>query len=315
MQHTDLRQSLLRPAGVILLAVAPSGDPVWLAGNCPRVQGWSAYRSVPHLCPAGRHRGGHTATGTGRDRRIRHGAPFQTEVNHHDAAGHPLRHPPCRRAGRRRARRGQRPDVPAATDRRSVHRQQPAHNVHEPAGEVLWSTYPGPVRTTGTAPVAPLRQGNTEVLAHTITKRIGCDVYGRPADPYPASYDQTVARNVAEEQADARPAIAHPLPEVGRYDTVMLGSPVWNVQAPMIMSTFIDAADLTGTRVLPFGTTPSAASAVPRTTTATRLPARRSVPVRPCAGKPSLTPGRTSTDGCAPAAAPLNRQPHPAPGY
>jgi FMN-dependent NADH-azoreductase len=38
------------------------------------------------------------------------------------------------------------------------------------------------------------------------------------------------------------------------YDTVLIGSPVWNVRAPMIMSTFIDNVDLNGKTVLPFVT-------------------------------------------------------------
>lgn len=97
--------------------------------------------------------------------------------------------------------------------------------------------------------------GNTEVLAKMIERRIDCDVYRiQPADPYSDSYDKTVARNVEEEQADARPAIANPLPDVSRYDTVLLGSPVWNVRAPMIMSTLIEGIDLEGRTILPFVT-------------------------------------------------------------
>ena len=61
-------------------------------------------------------------------------------------------------------------------------------------------------------------------------------------------------RNVQEQQADARPEIAGSLPDLAGYDTVMLGSGVWNVQAPMIMHTFVDSADLAGRTVLPFVT-------------------------------------------------------------
>src|SRR6266542_4000076 len=66
------------------------------------------------------------------------------------------------------------------------------------------------------------------------------------ADPYPDDYDPTVERNVREQQADARPAIANPLTSIERYDTVLLGSPIWNVRAPMIMSTFTESLDFTG---------------------------------------------------------------------
>src|SRR5699024_6920712 len=66
--------------------------------------------------------------------------------------------------------------------------------------------------------------------------------------------DATVERNVKEQDDDARPAIAGQLPDASAYSTVLLGSPVWNVRAPMIMSTFIGGVDLAGKTVLPFVT-------------------------------------------------------------
>lgn len=100
-----------------------------------------------------------------------------------------------------------------------------------------------------------LEVGNTEVLAGMISRRIGCDVYRiEPVDPYPEDYLATVARNVREQVADARPAIANPLASIEPYDTVLLGSPIWNVRAPMIMSTFVEGFDFTGKAVFPFTT-------------------------------------------------------------
>src|SRR6266545_3236438 len=100
-----------------------------------------------------------------------------------------------------------------------------------------------------------LEVGNTEVLAGMISQRIKCDVHRIEAvDPYPNDYDQTVARNVREQEANARPAIANPLAAIDSYDTVLLGSPIWNVRAPMIMSTFVEGFDFTGKTVIPFVT-------------------------------------------------------------
>ena len=100
-----------------------------------------------------------------------------------------------------------------------------------------------------------LEVGNTQLVAEMISGLIDCDVYRiEAADPYSENYDDTVARNVAEQDADARPAIAGPLPAVEQYDTVLLGSPIWNVRAPMIMSTFVEGMDLAGKTVLPFTT-------------------------------------------------------------
>lgn len=100
-----------------------------------------------------------------------------------------------------------------------------------------------------------LEAGNTEVLATMIAERIDCDTYEiEAADPYPQEYDPTVERNQREQNGNARPAIANPLPDVSGYDTVLLGSPVWGSRAPMIMSTFIEGTDLTGKTILPFVT-------------------------------------------------------------
>jgi hypothetical protein len=83
----------------------------------------------------------------------------------------------------------------------------------------------------------------------------GQDVYRiEAADPYPTHYDATVECNKREQDQDARPAIAGAIPAMTGYDTVLLGSPIWNVRPPMVMRTFIDAVDLRGKTILPFVT-------------------------------------------------------------
>ncbi|PVE11191.1 flavodoxin [Streptomyces scopuliridis] len=100
-----------------------------------------------------------------------------------------------------------------------------------------------------------LETGNTEVLARMISERIECDVHRVEAvDPYPDDYEETVARNAREQDSDARPAIANLPSSIGRYDTVLLGSPIWNVAVPMIMSTFTERFDFRGKTVFPFTT-------------------------------------------------------------
>jgi flavodoxin len=97
--------------------------------------------------------------------------------------------------------------------------------------------------------------GNTEVLAGMINNLIACDVHRiEAADPYPDDYDETVARNVREQNADARPGIANPLPSIDPYDTVLLASGIWNVRAPLIMTTFCESYDFTGKTIHPVTT-------------------------------------------------------------
>lgn len=70
--------------------------------------------------------------------------------------------------------------------------------------------------------------GNTHVIATMIQAAATVDTYRIEAvDAYPTAYDPTVARNVEEIRANARPAIARPLPDLSGYDTVLLGNPVW----------------------------------------------------------------------------------------
>jgi flavodoxin len=100
-----------------------------------------------------------------------------------------------------------------------------------------------------------LRVGNTEVLAGMIAERLACDVHRiEAADPYSDDYDETVQRNVREQDTDARPGIANRLPSIEHYDTILLASPIWNVRAPMIMTTFAERYDFTGKTVHPVTT-------------------------------------------------------------
>jgi hypothetical protein len=58
----------------------------------------------------------------------------------------------------------------------------------------------------------------------------------------------------SRQNADDRPAIVDPLASIEQYDAVLLGSPIWNVRPPMIMTTFTESYDFTGMTVHPFVT-------------------------------------------------------------
>ena len=100
-----------------------------------------------------------------------------------------------------------------------------------------------------------LTVGNTEVVAGMISAAAEVDVFRiAAAEPYPDDYDATVQRNVREQNSEARPAIAGDLPDLETYDTVLLGSGIWNVRPPMIMRTFVENVALTGKTIFPFVT-------------------------------------------------------------
>ena len=100
-----------------------------------------------------------------------------------------------------------------------------------------------------------LEVGNTEVLANMIASAVAVDVYRiQAADPYSQDYEETVEGNKRQQDAEARPKIAGALPTVEPYDTVLLGSPIWNVRPPMIMRPFMEGVDLRGKTIHPFVT-------------------------------------------------------------
>jgi flavodoxin len=122
-------------------------------------------------------------------------------------------------------------------------------------GSVLLAYFSRPGENYWNGGRRDLRVGNTEVLAEMTAERLSCDVHRIEAtDPYSGDYEQTVERNVREQNDDARPGIANPLDSIGRYDTILLASPIWNAGAPMILSTFAERHDFSGKTVHPITT-------------------------------------------------------------
>lgn len=62
-----------------------------------------------------------------------------------------------------------------------------------------------------------------------------------------------------QEQNDssARPAISGGVENMERYDTIILGYPIWHGQAPRIISTFLESYDFSGKTIVPFCTSHS----------------------------------------------------------
>jgi flavodoxin len=123
------------------------------------------------------------------------------------------------------------------------------------AGRILLAYFSRPGENYWNGGRRNLQVGNTEVLARKISARLDCDVHRiEAADPYPADYDETVERNVDEQDADARPEIVNPLASIDAYDTILLASPIWNVRAPMIMTRFAERYDFADKTVHPVTT-------------------------------------------------------------
>ena len=104
--------------------------------------------------------------------------------------------------------------------------------------------------------------GTTEQIAGMIAEQAGADLYEiTPETPYTSAdlnYGNSSSRTTAEQgDSSARPAIAGSVDDMGKYDTVFVGYPIWHGQAPKIISTFLESYDFSGKTIVPFCTSHS----------------------------------------------------------
>jgi flavodoxin len=85
------------------------------------------------------------------------------------------------------------------------------------------------------------RTGNTELFAKYIKEKMNIESIFKiePATPYPENYDQTLTMARNEQSSNARPEIKDPLTDVSKYDTILLGTPLWYSHIPNIVITIL----------------------------------------------------------------------------
>lgn len=108
--------------------------------------------------------------------------------------------------------------------------------------------------------------GHTEKVAEYIADALGADKFAiTPAQPYDVEVDLSSAakrdansRVSLEDKDDgARPAITGAVDDMGKYDIVFLGHPIWFGKAPKVVRTFLEAHDLAGKTIVTFCTSGS----------------------------------------------------------
>lgn len=104
--------------------------------------------------------------------------------------------------------------------------------------------------------VGVIDKGNTAIVAEMIAEETGADLFEvLPAeDNYPMTYDELIDVAKQEQSENARPEYAGDLPDLSKYDTIFIGSPVWWGDWPMIMYTVFENNDFTGKTLIPFST-------------------------------------------------------------
>lgn len=104
--------------------------------------------------------------------------------------------------------------------------------------------------------------GTTRPLAEYVADLLNADLYEIvPEDPYTdedLDYTNPDSRSQVEgDDPDARPAIDGSVENMAGYEVILLGYPIWNGQAPKIISTFLESYDLSGKTIVPFCTSHS----------------------------------------------------------
>ena len=130
-------------------------------------------------------------------------------------------------------------------------------------GVVMTQTVSLPASPTHTGEASSLvvyfsRTGTTESAARRIQELTGADLIEiEAADPYPSSYSDTLSRAEQELDQYARPDITATIENMGQYDVVYVGYPIWFGYAPRPVLTFLEAYDWSGKTVVPFCTSGS----------------------------------------------------------
>lgn len=101
--------------------------------------------------------------------------------------------------------------------------------------------------------------GNTKAAAEQIAEFTGGELYEIvPASPYTEEdldYSNDQSRTSREmDDPDARPEIGSEEIVMDEFTTLYLGYPIWQGQAPRIMSTFVEHYSFDGLTVIPFCT-------------------------------------------------------------
>lgn len=101
--------------------------------------------------------------------------------------------------------------------------------------------------------------GVTEEAARKLAQETKGDLYRiQPQVPYTSAdldwMDKKSRSTLEMKDPSSRPAILTGDLDIGSYDAVFLGFPVWWYVAPVIINTFLEAYDFSGKTVVPFAT-------------------------------------------------------------
>ncbi len=107
----------------------------------------------------------------------------------------------------------------------------------------------------GTLVIYFSQTGTTKEAAKKIAGLKNADLVEiKPQRPYEMSYGKTVLTSMKEIFTKARPELAMEIPDVQKYDRILIGFPVWCGAAPNVVLTLLDALNLNGKHMAVFTT-------------------------------------------------------------
>ena len=100
--------------------------------------------------------------------------------------------------------------------------------------------------------------GTTKEAAKQIQRDTGADIVRlKRAKAYPKGYDNYARVADRERRQNIHPAIKRNIPDLNRYDTILIGFPTWWQQPPMVIHSLFDTYDFRGKTIIPFTTSMS----------------------------------------------------------
>ena len=103
--------------------------------------------------------------------------------------------------------------------------------------------------------VGKVEDGNTKMIVNYLEEVTDMPIYQIvPTTSYPEAYQETLNTVEAERSSNARPTIKDPLTDISKYDTILLGYPIWYTNLPNIVKTQLELLDFEGKTIYPFNT-------------------------------------------------------------
>lgn len=94
--------------------------------------------------------------------------------------------------------------------------------------------------------------GNTELLVSLISNKLNCDVLKLETnEPYSTDYEEVVEQAKADVENNYMPKLKSII-DLEKYDTIIIGSPVWWYTFASPINTFLHENDLSNKTIIPF---------------------------------------------------------------